>query len=225
MANLMKLEWRKLKQASVIRELVIYWVILMFLPVFFIKMVSADFGQSVDALFTLILSVQVGFVLLGASLISQVFIDEFKNKTIALSYSYPISRKQLFLSKVLFIGIFIFLATLISFVLTVVTTMVIDEIFSVLHVGITSSDIWGYVGDMIARSFLVTLISFIPLFYLAIWKRAVIPTVICAILVMQLPNFSPIFNLNQDLVIVILSILGAISIYFSIKFAEIIGEI
>lgn len=225
MVNLMKLEWRKLKQASVIRELVIYWVILMFLPVFFIKMVSADFGQSVDALFTLILSVQVGFVLLGASLISQVFIDEFKSKTIALSYSYPISRKRLFLSKVLFIGIFIFLATLISFVLTVVTTMVIDEIFSVLHVGLTGSDIWGYVGDMIARSFLVTLISFIPLFYLAIWKRAVIPTVICAILVMQLPNFSPIFNLNQDLVIVILSILGAISIYFSIKFAEVIGEI
>lgn len=225
LANLMKLEWRKLKQLTFISELIIYWLILMFLPVFFIQTVSAEFGQSIDALFTIILSVQVGFVLFGASLINQVFIDEFKNKTIALSYSYPISRKQLYFSKVLFIALFVFVATIISFVLTVLITIVIDEMFHIMSVDVTSSDILRFAGDMIVRSFLITLISFIPLFYFAIWRRAVVQTVICSILAMQLPNFSPIFNWSQDLVIVVLSILGVISIYFSLKYAEILGEI
>ena len=49
MFKLMRLEWKKLKQRSVISEVIIYWLILMFFPVFFIKMVMPFFGQSYAA--------------------------------------------------------------------------------------------------------------------------------------------------------------------------------
>lgn len=225
LTKLMKLEWMKLKQKTIMSELIIYWLILMFLPLFFIKMINSDFGQNIDSLFTLILSVQVGFVLFGASLINQVFIDEFKSRTISLSYSYPISRKKLFLVKILFIGLLVFIATIVSFILTVAATLLINQTFPFINVVVTGSDTVGYVDEMLIRSVLVTLISFIPLFYFAIWKRAVVPAVICAIFVMQLPNFSTVFNLSQDLMIALLSVLGVISIYFSIKYAETLGEI
>lgn len=110
--KLMRLEWKKLKRPSVIVEVIIYWLILMIMPVFFIKMVMPFFGESYAAAIELNLYIQMGLVLFGGSLISQVFIDEYKNKTISLSFGYPISRKKLFMAKVLFISLFLFLLQL-----------------------------------------------------------------------------------------------------------------
>lgn len=94
MIKLMRLEWRKLKQKSVIGEVIVYPLIIMFLPIFFIEVLNYDFGQSYAAVIELNFFIQMGFILFGASLINQVFIDEYKNKTISLSFSYPFSRKN-----------------------------------------------------------------------------------------------------------------------------------
>jgi ABC-type transport system involved in multi-copper enzyme maturation permease subunit len=225
LSKLMTLEWKKLKHKMVFSELIIYWLILMFLPVFFIKMVSADFGQSFDLTFELIQSIQLGFVLFGASLINQIFIEEYKNKTISLSFGYPISRKKLFMAKVLFISLFVFLTTIISFLLTGMATYLIDLVFPIVNYQLTGTDMITYFSGMIVRTLIVIMISFIPLFVFAIWKRATVPTVLCAIFCMQLPNFSTVFNLNQDVLIAVLSILGVISLYLSIKTADKVGEI
>ncbi|MDQ0201857.1 hypothetical protein [Neobacillus ginsengisoli] len=53
--KLMELEWRKLKQKTVISEIIIYCGIIMFLPMFFIKMVNVGFGQSYSTIIQLIL--------------------------------------------------------------------------------------------------------------------------------------------------------------------------
>ena len=225
MNRLVRLEWRKLKQKSILGEVIIYWFILLLLPVFFVKVVSADFGQSFDALFELIQSIQRGIVLLGASLISQVFIDEYKNKTISLSFGYPISRRKLFMAKVLFIAFFIFITTIASFLLTGAATYLINQMYPFIHFSITGTNIVSYLSGMITGSFIVTLISFIPLFYFAIWRRATIQTVICAITAMNLPNFSPIFQFNSELIVMILCAIGALSLFLSIKTAESMGEV
>lgn len=225
MNKLIKLEWRKLKQKSILGEVAIYWFILMSLPVFFIQMVSADFGQNFDSLLELIQSIQRGLVLFGASMISQVFIEEYKNKTITLSFGYPISRKKLFLAKVLFIALFIFMTTIASFLLTGVATYLLNQVLPIIHFSITESNIVSYFSGMIVGSFIVTLISFIPLFFFAIWKRATVSTVICAIIAMNLPNLSSIVHFNNELIIVALCSMGALSLFLSIKTANSKGEI
>ncbi|WP_235822725.1 ABC transporter permease [Cytobacillus massiliigabonensis] len=225
--KLMKLEWGKLKQKSIIGEVVVYLLIVMFLPTFFIKMVIADFGQSYAAMIELILPIQMGFVLFGASLINQVVIDEYKNKTISLSFGYPMSRKKLFMAKVLFISLFVFLVTLGSFLLTGITTYLIDQAFSTINGQPTSSDISTFFIKMFLHSFIITLISLIPLFLFGLWKRATIPLVLCAIFLMQFQNFSYLLkmNLNPDLVNLVLCILGAASVYLSIKLVDKLGDI
>src|SRR5690625_299867 len=225
MIKLMRLEWKKLKQKSVISEVIIYPLILMFLPVFFIESVSADFGQSYATVIELNLAVQMGFILFGASLINQVFIDEYKNKTISLSFRYPFSRQKLFTAKILFIATFVFFLTMASYLLTGVTTYVIDQVQPIINGDLTRSDIITFFSQMIIRSSIITVISFIPLFYLGIWKRATVPTVICAIVVMQSSYLSPMINLNFNLVLVVLCMLGSLSIFLSIITAEKIGEI
>ncbi|MGI2296506.1 ABC transporter permease [Paenibacillus sp. GXUN7292] len=225
MNRLVRLEWKKLKQKSIMGEVIIYWFILLGLPVFFVKVVSADFGQSFDSLFELIQSIQRGIVLLGASLISQVFIDEYKNKTISLSFGYPISRKKLFTAKVMFIAFFIFLTTIVSYLLTGAATFLMNQMFPFVYFSITGSNLVSYFSGMITGSFMVTLISFIPLFFFAIWRRATILTVICAITAMNLPNFSSIFQLNSELIVIMLCGIGALSLFLSIKTAESVGEV
>lgn len=225
--KLMKLEWGKLRQKSIIGEVVIYLLIVMFLPTFFIKMVIADFGQSYAAMIELILPIQMGFVLFGASLINQVVIDEYKNKTISLSFSYPISRKKLFMAKVLFISLFVFLVTLVSFLLTGITTYLLDQAFSIINGQPTGTDISTFFIKMISHSIIITLISLIPFFLFGLWKRATIPLVLCAIFLMQFQNFSYLLkvNLNPDLVNFVLCILGAASAYLSIKLVDKLGDI
>ncbi|GIN74586.1 bacitracin ABC transporter permease [Bacillus sp. J14TS2] len=225
MSKLVKLEWGKLKQKSILGEVVIYWFILMFLPVFFIKMISADFGQDFASLFQLIESIQRGLVLFGASLISQVFIDEYKNKTITLSFGYPISRRKLFLAKALFIALFIFVTNIASFLLTGVATYLFNQVWPIIHFSITGANIVNYLSGMIAGSLSSVLISFIPLFFFAIWKRATVSTIICAIVAMNIPNLSSIFHFNYEIVITILCLIGTLSLFLSIKTAERIGEI
>lgn len=220
----MRLEWKKLKQKSVICEVIIYPLILMFLPVFFIEVVSTEFGRSYATVIELNLAIQMGYVLFGASLINQVFIDEYKNKTISLSLRYPISRQKLFTAKILFIAIFIFILTAVSYLLTGVTTYLIDQVQPIINGDLTSSDLITFFSQMILRSLIITLISFIPLFYLGIWKRATVPTVICAIVVMQ-SHLAAMLNLNYNLVIAVLIVLGSLSILLSIFLAEKIGEI
>ncbi|RDU38706.1 ABC transporter permease [Neobacillus piezotolerans] len=225
MFKLMRLEWKKLKRLSVISEVIIYWLILMFMPVFFIKMVMPDFGQNYAAAIELNSFTQMGFILFGGSLINQVFIEEYKNKTISLSFGYPISRKKLFTAKVLFISLSVFLATFLSFIFTGLTTYLLDQVFPIINGQPTNSDIIAYFYSTITRSFIITLISFIPLFLFGILKRLTVPTVVCSIATMQLPNFSSFLHLEPNFIILVLCILGALSISLSIKTAESVGEI
>ncbi|CAH0168860.1 ABC transporter permease [Peribacillus sp. Bi134] len=227
MVKLMELEWRKLKRKMILSELIIYWGILMFLPMFFIKMVSAEFGQSYSTIIQLMMSMQLGFVLFGASLINQVVIDEYKNKTISLSFGYPISRKKLVMAKALFISLFVFLCTIVSFLLSGVTTYLLDQAFHIINGQPTAEDITSYFSKMIVHSLIVTLISLIPLFFFGIWKRETIPTILCAIFLMQFQNFSFLLNvnLNTNIVNTVLCSLGVVSVYLSIKMVDRVGDI
>lgn len=227
LVKLMELEWRKLKQGMIVSELVIYWGVLMFLPMFFIKMVSADFGQNYSTIIPLMMAMQMGFILFGASLINQVVIDEYKNKTMSLSFSYPLSRKKLIMAKVLFISLFVFASTLVSFILSGISTYILDQIFHIINGQPTMEEIKTYVGKMLVHAFMISMISFIPLFTFGVWKRATITTVLCAIFFMQFQNFSYLLNinLNPDVVNAALSLLGVFSVFLSVHFIDRLGDV
>ncbi|WP_054955293.1 ABC transporter permease [Paenibacillus dakarensis] len=232
MKKLMELEWKKLEQMKVLGEVIVYLVILMFLPVFFLKVVFADFaingfGQSYSETMPLMLSIQMGFIMFGASLINHVFIEEYKNKTMSLSFGYPISRQRLVMAKALFIFLSVYVCTVISFILSGITTYVFDQVFDMIHGQPTIEDLMIYTVKTVIYSAVVALISLIPLFVFGIWKRAVIPAVICAVFLMQFPNYTGMLHINisTDTIYAILSILGVISVYFSVKKVNQVGDI
>ncbi|MEW4429864.1 MULTISPECIES: ABC transporter permease [Paenibacillus] len=231
MLKLIELEWKKLERKKVIGEAITYWLILMFLPIFFLKVVFADmpivrFGESYAAALDLMIAIQMGFILFGASLINHVFIEEYKNKTIALSFGYPFSRKRLVMAKVLFIVLAVFIGTLVSFGVSGIATFALNQVMDVIPGTPTAADLTNYVIRMIIHSFAAALASLIPLFLFGIWKRAVIPTVICAVFLMQFPNFLGLLRitLSPDFLYIIFSILGVLSVILSVKFVNKLGD-
>lgn len=232
MLKLIELEWRKLQTKKVIGEAVIYWLILMFLPVVFLQLVFADGSNvaitgSYAAAMELMLPIQMGFLLFGASLINHVFIEEYKNRTMALSFGYPLSRQRLFVAKVLFIFASVFGCTLVSFVLAGVTTYGFDLALDVIEGTPTAADLAAYAIRTVLYAIVVALASLIPLFWFGIWRRAVIPTVLCAIFLMQFPNFLGMFGMsvNSDLFCAVLSLLGIISVYLSVRLVYKVGDL
>ena len=151
LTKLILLEWKKLNQQQVMIELIIYWLILFFFPTFFIKVAMPVFGESYDMAIELNWFIQKGMILFGASLISQVFIQEYKSKTISLSFGYPISRKKLFTAKVLFISLFIFLSTVISYLFSGMITYMLDQVFPIINGQPSSSDMAKFFGSMMIR--------------------------------------------------------------------------
>ena len=231
MIKLMELEWRKLEQKKVLGEVITYWVILMFFPVLFLDVIAPKsgllhFGQSYSDAITLMAAIQMGLVLFGASLINHVFIEEYKNKTISLSFGYPISRKKLVMAKVLFIGLTVFVTTLISFVLSGITTYVFDVFLNIIGGEPTWAVLMSFLVRMVIYSAAVALISLVPLFLFGVWKRAVIPTVLCAILLMQLPNYTWMIhpNLQVDGMYALFSVLGVISVIVAIFKVDQVGD-
>jgi len=224
MIKYMRLEWKKLDTKNVLAEVWIYLIILMVLPTFFIMKVIPAFGQSYTLAMELNSYIQLGFVLFGASLINHVFIEQYKNKTMALSFSYPVSRKTLFTSKILFIAVAVFAVSIISYLLSGLSTYVLNLFFSFIEGELTASHLMSYAGIMLVRSVLNSIICFVPLFLFGIWKRAVVPTIVCSLASMQLPNFSSFIHVQPETIIIVLTVLGAISIAASIVTAEKLGE-
>lgn len=225
LTKLMMLEWKKLKRSLVIGEMAIYLGILMILPPFFIHSIIPYFSESYALAIELNSFIQLGVILFGASLINHVFIEEYKSKTMALSFGYPITRRKLFIAKILFIAFVVFIITLLSSLLSSIVIVTVDQFIPIINGQPTFNDMITFITAMISTAFKATIITFIPLFLFGIWKRAVFPTIICSIVVMQLPNFSSFINVQQDTLVVVFCILGGLSILLSIVSAEKLGEI
>jgi len=225
MIKYMRLEWKKLDTKNVLAEVWIYLIIMMLLPTFFIMKVLPVFGQSYASAIELNSFIQLGYVLFGASLINHVFIEQYKNKTMALSFSYPVSRKTLFTSKILFIAVAVFIVSIISYLLSGLTTYVLNLFFSFIEGELTASHLTSYISKILIGSMLNSIICFVPLFLFGILKRAVVPTIVCSLASMQLPNFSSFIHVQPETIIIVLTVLGVISIGASIMTAEKVGEI
>ncbi|MFD2702653.1 ABC transporter permease [Paenibacillus shunpengii] len=227
LVKLMALEWKKLKHKMVISEVVIYTLVIMFMPMIFIRTLP-EFGQSYETVITLMMSIQMGFILFGASLINQVVIEEYKYKTMSLSYGYPISRRKLMLAKVLFIAAFVFVCTFVSCILSGAATFLLNQSFHFIDGQLSLSDIAAYFSRSLIQSIIITLASLIPFFIFGVWLRATIPAVLCAIFLMQFQNFGFLLDmdLHTDLVNIVLCLLGLGSVYLAIATVDTrIGEI
>ena len=118
MFKLMKLEWKKHQLSSYFKSVAIC-IIAIFAAVSFMAwgmkaeedVLFFDFTQNM-ALVNIF--IRITFIIFSSVILSRLVIDEYKNKTIQLSFMYPLQRKMLMSAKLTIVFCFCFVSTIIA---------------------------------------------------------------------------------------------------------------
>ena len=113
MFKLMKLEWKKHQLSSYFKSVAIC-IIAIFAVVNLMALggkdrgrwaIITDFTQQMVLINTVI---RITFIIFSSVILSRLIIDEYKNKTIQLSFMYPLQRKMLMRAKLTIVFCFLF---------------------------------------------------------------------------------------------------------------------
>lgn len=223
MLKLIKLEIRKFKLLTTLRS--IFLIDLVILGVICLTNFAIDnedtvtYGNLSEQLGAIGVLVMVSFIVFSAVLIARIIISEYKNKTISVMFMYPISRKKIMASKLLFIAGFTFTAIIASQALVSGAYIVINHFFEFVKEDLTKDIINNTV-----RMFLLTAVSsagigLIPLFF-GMLKKSTVTTIVSSIIIISLiGNISGGAGVTA-LIPPALAVIGVIIAYLSFRNIE-----
>ncbi|MFE4243539.1 ABC transporter permease [Peribacillus butanolivorans] len=139
--------------------------------------------------------VRATFIVFAAVLIAKIVIEEYKNKTILIMFSYPINRKKMIASKLLFIAALTFITMLVTNIIVAGSFTIINSYFLIVPFSITANQYFGEVLKMIPYSIATAGISLIPL-YFGMRKHSVPATISSSLIVVMIACASnPAFSM------------------------------
>ncbi len=131
--NLIRIELRKIKIGWYVRGALIANLIIMGFLWLISYSEKADGGvsfQSMEEAFLIIGTfVRSVFIIFGAVLIAKLVISEYKNKTILVMFTYPISRKKLLTAKLMIAAGLTFITILLSNILIAAVFFGLNSIY------------------------------------------------------------------------------------------------
>ncbi|MBP3040365.1 ABC transporter permease [Bacillaceae bacterium Marseille-Q3522] len=136
------------------------------------------------------------FIVFAAVLISKMIIDEFKNRTILVTFSYPVNRKKILGAKLILIFGITFMTMLISNIVVVFAFIGLNQIFHITSaISLTASDFVPEILRLLMFSLASAGAALVPL-YLGMRKYSVPATIISSLIIVSVtcqsagPNFS-----------------------------------
>ena len=187
MIQLMKLELKKVKLSTYVKEMLICFLIATSLIGLFLCILIADseamndFDGYTEFIILLDIMIRAIFIIYSSFCLNRMVIDEYRNKTILLMFTYPINRKKLFLAKL----VMIFLGTTISiFVSTVLLTGFATVILEVMNI-YPDATMANYIKNLqlaVLGAFSCGFASLIP-FYFGMRKKSMPTTIVSGIIV------------------------------------------
>ena len=119
-----------------------------------------DFTQQMVLINTFI---RITFIIFSSVILSRLVIDEYKNKTMQLSFMYPLQRKMLMRAK-LTIVLFCFVSTIIATFIISLLVYFVSPMMGLIETPATIGEIIAIVPATIISAFMISGISLIPLF-------------------------------------------------------------
>ncbi|QJC94804.1 Conserved hypothetical protein similar to YcbO [Bacillus mojavensis] len=218
MLKLIRIELRKMKMGWYVRGVIIANLIIlgfMWLVSYTEKAEGTESFQSMDEAFVVIGTfVRAVFIVFGAVLIAKLVISEYKNKTIQVMFTYPISRKKLLAAKLSISGgLTTFITMLVSNSFVAAAYYMLNSIYHVIP-GELSADVMSqHSVKMAVFAFGAAGTSLVPIFF-GMRKHSVPATIISSVvIVMLMSSTSPGLALSS-IVYLPLS-LAAVGLFFS----------
>lgn len=162
--------------------------------------------------------VRAAFIVFASVLISKLIIDEYRNNTISILFTYPINRKKIMLAKILLIAGFTFVNILLSSVFIGFMFFLADLGLNFVPEQLTSGTLTESIIQMPLTAFAAAGMGLIPL-YFGMIKKSVPVTIVTSILLISLTNTTvDDFTLSKILAIpIVLGLIGVLVAYFSVR--------
>ncbi|MGE7623875.1 ABC transporter permease [Viridibacillus sp. NPDC096237] len=225
MLKLIKLELVKNKFGWYIKSAIIA-NILMTAILCFIMYITQKEGDLIvtthqDAFILIGAMVRATFIVFAAVLIAKIVIEEYKNKTILIMFSYPVNRKKMIASKLLITSALTFITMLLTNIIVGGLFTIINDYYHFVPFSITASQYFTEVFKMIPYSMASTGISLIPL-YFGMRKFSVPTTIFSSLLVVMIAcSTNPVFSMVTIIPFQLgLAVIGVMNAYLAIRNIE-----
>jgi ABC-type transport system involved in multi-copper enzyme maturation permease subunit len=133
--------------------------------------------------------IRLTFTIVGGVLLSKIIISEFKNSTIKIMFTYPISRKKIMGAKLIIVWALIFTAIILENLLIAFGLRIIGSNIPILPITITYRDIATRFSAILYSALINSGLSLIPL-YFGMRKKSTSTTIIASVIVSFLINGS-----------------------------------
>ncbi|MHA6532549.1 ABC transporter permease [Paenibacillus sp. BAC0078] len=167
MFRLMKIEWKRNNLAGYGIRAVICMVVIFGLVAGMAVMSNAQ-DEPMFTDFTAFMSlanifVRITFVVFSAIIISRLVIDEYKNKTIQLLFTYPLQRKKVMQAKLMIVLAFCFFSIVISTFFIEVLTVLLNPAAHFFETAASKEDVAATIPSILIASVMTAGLSLIPL--------------------------------------------------------------
>lgn len=220
MLKLIRLEWKKNNIAKYVRNAFIMVIILLMLILAVAGELEADetvleqgnsMLKSGVELFT-----NMSFIVFTSTMLAAFIVNSYKNKTINLMFSYPISRKKILLSQMLSVWIFNFIALVLSKVLLYAVLVITKEYMLITARDIALGSGMFYIEIFINSAVMVS-ISFIALL-IGLKMKSSKATIITGVIIVCLTqgNIGSYTLLGSIPFYALLLIISAVSVFLTL---------
>lgn len=198
-------------------------ILLFMIGIYFLEKSEGNIAYgSYAEFFTMLMTlVRAAFVILSGVLLAKLVIEEYRSKTILLMFTYPISRKKLMLAKILTVGMFTFLMSLLTAFLLSGLFLLANAFLHFVPGTISFGMLLNHAGVIVLLSVSAAGMGLIPL-YFGMKKKSVPAVFISSVLLVSLTNTSVgDFEIaSLWLIPVLLGLTGFLIAYYSVRKVE-----
>ena len=226
MLRLMKLEWKKHQLSSYFKSVAIC-IIAIFVVVNLMALgakdeidgLLSDFTQQMVLINTFI---RITFITFSSVILSRLVIDEYRNKTMQLSFMYPLQRKMLMRAKLTIVFCFCFVSTIVATFIISLLVYFVSPMMGLIETPATLGEIIAIVPATFISAFMISGISLIPLFF-GMRKKSTPTTITSAVIIGMLisSNFGSgngqVSMFNFIAIPIVLCLLGIFISYLSYR--------
>lgn len=225
MLKLIQLEIKKFKLFGLYKSvlianvaLVAFMYMIYYVEIYEGNIPFTDFDMAMDIASA---CVRATFTIFAAVLIVKLVIDEYKNKSIEIMFTYPINRKKIMAAKLAIVVLFTFSTVLSSLILMEVAFYTMDLTFNIIPGSITLNDLLSHLFKNVFDAAATAGLSLIPLLF-GLPRKSTSATLVAAIFLTALTSStSNDVNLFSTMTVpVLLGAFGLFIGYVSIKNIE-----
>ncbi len=218
MLRLMRLELRKLKWFSYLRNAIITIILL---SLWCVSNINDEFTTTYTQAFSSINSyVRATFLVFSSVIMSRMIIDEYRNRTICILFMYPVSRKKQFLAKLTLLSLLTFSGILIANIVAASFFLMQDAKHHYLADVLTNQILLTEAAKIVLIAIASTALSLIPLFF-GMLKKSVPATILSSVLIAVGYSSGIVLTLSQTAMWTGIAIgLGLIMTYLAIRNIE-----